>query len=60
MEAWGDGDVMRAASCSNAIHYLNPGPNGAPFEVVSYGADNQVGGDGENQDISSAGPSGAH
>jgi general secretion pathway protein G len=44
----------------NPYHYLNPGPNGAPFEVVSYGADNQVGGDGENQDISSAGTQGGH
>lgn len=30
-----------------------PGPDGHPYEVVSYGADGQPGGDGENADISS-------
>ena len=38
----------------NAYRYLVPGPNGQPFEVMTYGADNQAGGDGENADISSA------
>ncbi len=33
--------------------YVSPGPNGHPFEVVSYGADGQVGGEGEDADISS-------
>lgn len=32
--------------------YNNPGPR-APFEVVSYGADGQEGGDGADEDISS-------
>ncbi|MBM4102248.1 MAG: type II secretion system protein GspG, partial [Phycisphaerae bacterium] len=31
-----------------------PGDSGMPFEIVSYGADKQPGGEGENADISSA------
>ena len=38
----------------NAYRYLVPGPAGQTFEVLTYGADNQPGGDGENADISSA------
>jgi len=34
--------------------YVAPGPNGLPFEVLTLGADGQVGGDGENSDVSSA------
>jgi len=30
-----------------------PGPDGHPFEVLTYGADGVEGGDGENADISS-------
>lgn len=37
-----------------AYLYLVPGPDGQPFEVVTYGADGQPGGDGENADLSSA------
>jgi general secretion pathway protein G len=37
----------------NAYQYLVPGPNGRPFEILSYGADNQPGGDGDNADLSS-------
>lgn len=33
--------------------YITPGPGGHPFEVLSYGADGQVGGEGENRDVSS-------
>jgi len=33
--------------------YVSPGPNGHPFEVATYGADGQPGGDGENEDVSS-------
>lgn len=29
-----------------------PGPNGHPYEIVSYGADGEAGGTGENADIS--------
>lgn len=31
-----------------------PGDNGTPFEIVSFGADKQPGGEGENADISSS------
>ena len=34
--------------------YVMPGPDGHPYEVLSYGADGQPGGEGENADISSA------
>lgn len=33
--------------------YVTPGPGGHPYEVLSYGADGQPGGDGENADLSS-------
>jgi len=33
--------------------YQSPGPNGEDFLILSYGADGQPGGDGENADISS-------
>jgi general secretion pathway protein G len=33
--------------------YLAPGPGGSPFEIVTYGADGEPGGDGTNADISS-------
>ncbi len=35
--------------------YVMPGPEGHPFEILSYGADGQPGGEGENTDLSSAG-----
>ena len=35
---------------NNPYHYANPGPNGG-IDVWSLGADNQVGGDGENTDV---------
>lgn len=31
-----------------------PGPNGLPFEILSLGADNAPGGEGQNADVSSA------
>jgi general secretion pathway protein G len=34
--------------------YEVPGPNGLPFEVISYGADKLPGGDGRNADIRSS------
>jgi len=33
--------------------YVMPGPEGHPFEILSYGADGQPGGEGENADLSS-------
>ena len=34
----------------NPFHYAAPGKNG-PYDLYSYGADNAVGGEGENQDV---------
>lgn len=34
----------------NAYRYANPGPNGG-IEILSLGADNAPGGDGENSDV---------
>lgn len=39
--------------------YVAPGPSGHPFEVLTYGADGQPGGDGENADVSSVSLSGS-
>ena len=33
--------------------YVTPGPDGHPYEVLSYGADGLPGGEGPNGDISS-------
>ena len=38
---------------NNPYLYLTPGPDGHPYEVISYGADGQPGGDADNADISS-------
>jgi general secretion pathway protein G len=37
----------------NRYLYAQPGPEGHPYEILSYGGDGQPGGDGENADISS-------
>ena len=37
----------------NEYVYRCPGEDNRPFEVISYGADGEIGGDGENADISS-------
>ncbi len=33
--------------------YVTPGPDGHPYEIISYGADGQLGGEAENADITS-------
>lgn len=38
----------------NLYLFVVPGPDGHPFEILSYGADGQPGGNGEDSDISSA------
>ena len=38
----------------NGYRYVAPGRNGEAFEIVSYGADGQPGGDGDASDISSS------
>lgn len=35
------------------FNLIVPGPDGHPFEILSYGADRQPGGEGENADVSS-------
>lgn len=39
--------------------YVSPGPNGHPYEIITYGADGQVGGQNEDQDITSVNLRGA-
>ena len=39
----------------NEYAYINPGPGGNPYEIISYGADGQPGGTGEDKDISNWG-----
>ncbi len=34
--------------------YVTPGPDGLPYEVLSFGADGQPGGEGDHADLSSA------
>jgi general secretion pathway protein G len=36
----------------NEYAYLVPGPEGHPFEIISYGADGEPGGEGLNADLS--------
>lgn len=38
----------------NKYAYLVPGRNGEPFEIISYGADGEEGGEDYNADISSS------
>ena len=33
--------------------YVTPGPDGHPYEVTTYGADGQAGGEAENADVTS-------
>ena len=38
----------------NEYKYTSPGSSGAPYEIISLGADGRDGGEGSNADISSA------
>jgi general secretion pathway protein G len=38
-------------SWGNEFDFITPGPNGTPFDIVSYGSDGQEGGVGRAQDI---------
>ncbi len=40
-------------SWNNSFYIIVPGPDGYPYEIVSYGADGQPGGTDENADLSS-------
>ena len=37
----------------NPYLYIEPGPGGHPYEILTYGADGQPGGSGEDADVSS-------
>jgi general secretion pathway protein G len=37
----------------NEYKYFSPASNGAPYEIISLGADGKEGGEGTNKDISS-------
>jgi general secretion pathway protein G len=49
-----DSRILPADPWGHEYVYLVPGPDGAAYEIVSYGADGEPGGDGEAQDVSSA------
>jgi general secretion pathway protein G len=36
---------------NNEYQYKRPGSNGQPYDLLSYGADNAAGGEGDNTDI---------
>ena len=45
-----DAAALPADPWGNPYHYANPGPNGG-LEILSLGADNAPGGEGENVDV---------
>ena len=47
----GEGQAPR--SLEAGLYLVIPGPGDHPYEIVSYGADGQPGGTGENADLSS-------
>lgn len=44
-------DGVPQDSWGNDFVFVTPGPNGADFDLISYGADGQDGGTGNNEDI---------
>ena len=52
-EAWYLASDKLLDPWNRSYYYVTPGPELHPYEVVSYGADGERGGDGENADISS-------
>ena len=52
-EGFLDSRNLPADQWGNAYVYLVPGPNGEAYEIVSYGADGEPGGEGDFADISS-------
>ena len=49
-----DRTILPSDPWGNGYLYFAPGRNGEAFEIVSYGADGQPGGDGDSSDISSS------
>jgi general secretion pathway protein G len=44
-------DAIPKDPWKNSYIYNRPGPDGSPYEVISFGADNQEGGEGADSDI---------
>ena len=45
--------TTRPCTSITLLSFVTPGPDGHPYEVVSFGKDGQPGGEDENKDISS-------
>ena len=55
---WREGGYLKPARIpkdpwDNAYHYFSPGNEGRDYELVSYGADGEPGGEGKSADIES-------
>ncbi len=55
---WRDGGYLKPARIpkdpwSKDYVYISPGSEGREYEIISYGADNEPGGEGNNADIES-------
>ncbi len=51
---WAAGGYLKDVpkdSWGNDFQYVNPGPDGKPYDLFSFGADGAPGGDGDNADI---------
>ncbi len=46
-----EGDHISKDPWNNTYVYISPAPNGADYEIISYGADGKPGGSGKNKDI---------
>lgn len=53
-EGYLDVRVLPVDPWGNPFAYLVPGTHGESYEIITYGADNEPGGDGEDADISSS------
>lgn len=56
LQALVDGNYVRRLPedpWGNPYAYRSPGPDGAPFQVASWGADGREGGSGQDEDITS-------
>lgn len=54
-EGYLDTRTLPADPWGNDYVYLVPGTTGEPYEIISYGADGEPGGEGEAADLSTAG-----
>lgn len=53
-EGYLDVIVLPVDPWGNPYAYMVPGTHGEGYEIITYGADNEPGGEGENADISSS------